>query len=58
MIKAHTWSGAQSVLAAERRQYSRIQIAVQIELRPDETNVPMRLSPRYFVIAWVSAYTK
>jgi len=43
MIKAHTWSGDQNVLAAERRQHSRIQVAVQIELRPDGTNVPMRL---------------
>jgi c-di-GMP-binding flagellar brake protein YcgR len=43
MIKAHTWTGDQDVLAAERRQYSRIRVAVQIELRPDGTNVPMRL---------------
>ena len=48
MIKAHTWSGAPSVLAADRRQYSRIQIAVQIELRPDGTNVPMRLQTSDF----------
>jgi c-di-GMP-binding flagellar brake protein YcgR len=48
MIKAHTWTGAQSVLAAERRQYSRIEMAVQIELRPDGTNVPMRLQTSDF----------
>jgi|SRR5882757_8081079 len=43
MIKAHTWNGDQNILAAERRQYSRIEVAIQIELRPDGTNVPMRL---------------
>jgi c-di-GMP-binding flagellar brake protein YcgR len=48
MIKAHTWSGAPNILAAERRQYSRIQMAIQIELRPDGTNVPIRLQTSDF----------
>ena len=48
MIKAHTWGGAPNILAAERRQYLRIQMAVQIELRPDGTNVPMRLQTSDF----------
>ena len=43
MIKAQTWSGHQNVLPPERRRYLRIQVAVQIEIRPDGTNVPMRL---------------
>ena len=43
MIKAQTWSGDQNVLPAERRRYLRIQAAVQIEIRPEGTNVPMRL---------------
>ena len=43
MIKAQTWTGHQSVLPPDRRRYLRIQVAVQIEIRPDGTNVPMRL---------------
>jgi c-di-GMP-binding flagellar brake protein YcgR len=43
MIKTQTSSVEQNILAAERRQYSRTQLAIQIELRPDGTNVPMRL---------------
>src|SRR5258708_1509244 len=43
MIKAHTWSGDLNILAADRRQYMRISAAIQTELRPDGTNVPMRL---------------
>jgi len=48
MIKTHTWSGEQNILAADRRQYSRIEMAVQVELRPDGTNVPMRLQSSDF----------
>ena len=48
MIKAHIWSGPPNILAADRRQYSRVQMAVQIELRPDGTNVPMRLQTSDF----------
>ncbi|MFY9559031.1 MAG: PilZ domain-containing protein [Terriglobales bacterium] len=43
MIKAQTWSANQNVLPAERRRYLRVQVAVQIEIRPAGTNVPMRL---------------
>jgi c-di-GMP-binding flagellar brake protein YcgR len=43
VIKAQTWSGDQNVLPPERRRYLRIQVAVQIEIRPEGTNVPMRL---------------
>lgn len=43
MIKAQVWGGDENVLPAERRRYFRIQIAVQIEIRPEGTNVPMRL---------------
>ena len=43
MIKAQTWSVEPSILQAERRRYPRTQIAVQIEIRPQGIDVPMRL---------------
>lgn len=43
MIKAQTWSDGQNLLPPERRRYLRIEVAAQIEIRPDGTNVPMRL---------------
>ena len=43
MIRAHTWSGNLNLQAVERREHSRTPLAIQIELRPDVTNVPMRL---------------
>ena len=43
MIKAQTWSAEPSILHAERRRYPRTQIAVQIEIRPEGLDVPMRL---------------
>ncbi len=43
MIKAQNWSGGQDPLPPERRRYLRIEVAAQIEIRPDGTNVPMRL---------------
>jgi hypothetical protein len=43
MIDARVGSGRQNLLPADRRRYLRLQIAVQIEIRPEDTNVPMRL---------------
>jgi c-di-GMP-binding flagellar brake protein YcgR len=43
VIKARTWSGQQNIVPPERRRHFRIQVAVQIEIRPEGTNVPMRL---------------
>ncbi len=42
MIKAQTWGGDDNPLPPERRRYFRVQVAVQLEIRPDGTNVPMR----------------
>ncbi len=43
MTKAQTGTGPRNPLPAERRKYTRVQAAVQIELRPAGTDVPMRL---------------
>jgi len=43
VINAQTWSVQQSALLAERRRHPRVQIAVQIEIRPAGMDVPMRL---------------
>ena len=43
MIKTQTWSGDQNILPPERRRFLRIEAAVQIEIRPFGTDVPMRL---------------
>lgn len=43
MINAQSWNREQDVLHEERRRYPRMQVAVQIEIRPEGTGVPMRL---------------
>jgi c-di-GMP-binding flagellar brake protein YcgR len=43
VINAQTWSRDQSVLHEERRRHPRVQIPVQIEIRPASMDVPMRL---------------
>lgn len=43
MIKAQTWRAEQNVLLAERRRHPRVQIPVQVEIRPAGMDVPMRL---------------
>jgi len=43
MNKLEAYSAPPNVAPPDRRQHLRFQLAVQIELRPDGTNVPMRL---------------
>lgn len=43
MINMQTWTLEQSALLAERRRHPRVQIPVQIEIRPAGMDVPMRL---------------
>jgi hypothetical protein len=43
VIKAQNPGDHQSVSPAERRRHLHVQVAVQIELRPAGSNVPMRL---------------
>lgn len=43
MINLQTWTLEQSALLAERRRHPRVQIPVQIEIRPAGMDVPMRL---------------
>ena len=42
-MKTQIWSGDPFILPPERRRYLRVEVAVQIELRPSGTNVPMRM---------------
>jgi c-di-GMP-binding flagellar brake protein YcgR len=43
MTRTQTWSADQNPMPAERRRSQRLQVAVQIEIRPAGTDVPMRL---------------
>jgi c-di-GMP-binding flagellar brake protein YcgR len=43
MINMQAWTLEQSALLAERRRHPRVQIPVQIEIRPAGMDVPMRL---------------
>lgn len=43
MIKTQTWNVEPSILQAERRRHPRTQVAVQIEIRPQGIDIPMRL---------------